>query len=333
MGIFIYSAVILLIIYLIRKFIEGNKANKKSMKNKVIIVTGASDGIGKAQALQLLEDGANVIFACRNESKTRKVMQKIKYLRNSDDCYKRAHFIKLDLTSFKSVDSFINEFKRKFDSLDILVNNAAIAASIFELTEDGLESTIQTNHYSHVKLTLGLLDMFNKTEGRIINVSSLGHKFSNYDTSIKESFRKDQDQYRNYFKYIPQNLIPYGNSKLANIYFTEYLVDLFNSDDKYKHLFSYSVHPGAVDTNFNHSFKKYSILWTILLFIFYPLIFMFFKTPIDGAQTQLFLCYSNTNELKQGGYYEDCKLGRLFENAKIKEIKDYLMEETLKLVS
>ena len=65
----------------------------------------------------------------------------------------------------------------------------------------------------------------------------------------------------------------------------------------------------------------------------YPLIYFLFKTSNDGAQTQLHLCYSTIKDLKQGGYYSDCKLGKLSQTAKNKEIRDYLMKETLKIIS
>ena len=199
MGLLLYSIFALILLALLRKYIRGPKAKRTSMKNKIIVITGSSDGIGKEQAFQLLEDGAIVVFACRSESKTKKTFEEIKLLKNSEDCLKRAHFIQLDLKSFKSVNYFINELKSRFNKIDILVNNAGLAASSFEITEDGLESMIQTNHYSHLKLTLGLLDLFDKTEGRVINVSSLAHNFSNYDTTIKTNFKKDQDQYKDYF--------------------------------------------------------------------------------------------------------------------------------------
>ena len=92
---------------------------------------------------------------------------------------------------------FVSIFKKKFDHLDVLVNNAGYIATDFVLTEDGLEASIQTNHYSHVLLSMLLLDYFNKTDGRIINVSSIGHLFSNYDTTLKTSFSKETgDQYK-----------------------------------------------------------------------------------------------------------------------------------------
>lgn len=332
MGLLLYSIIALIVLTLVRKYIKGPKAKRTNMKNKVVVITGSSDGIGKEQAFQLLEDGAIVIFACRSESKTKKAFEEIKSLKNSEDCLKRAHFIQLDLKSFKSVNYFINQFKSKFNKIDILVNNAGIAASSFEITEDGLESMIQTNHYSHVKLTLGLLDLFDKTEGRIINVSSLAHNFSNYDTTIKKNFGKDKDQYKDYF-FIPKNNIPYGNSKIANIYFTQYLVELFESNEKYANLYSYSLHPGAVDTNFLNNYVSKSLFWRILVNVFYPFVYFFFKASNDGAQTQLHLCYSAVKDLKQGGYYSDCQLGKLSETTKNKEIKDYLMNETLKIVS
>lgn len=330
MELVIYLIVAIILLYFTRKFLKGPKAARTSMKGKIIVITGASSGIGKEAAIQLLEDEATVIFACRDKSKTLKVIDEI-VNKVGKSSAQRAIFMHLELTSFESVDSFVKEFKSKFNSIDILINNAGYIAHKYELTNNKIEAMAQTNHYSHVKLTLGLLDNFNASEGRIINVSSLAHNFSNYDTHIKTCFGPDKDQFKDFFSFT-SSFVTYGNTKLANIYFTQYLAKRFESEKKYNHLVSYSLHPGAVDTEFTNGLTARGTLYLLFIRLISPLISFFMKNPNDGAQTTLHLCYSSLKDLKNGAYYRDCSLGKLSKTAKNESIKDYLMEETLKVI-
>ena len=94
------------LLFLIKKFANGRFTNlRRDMTGKVVIITGASAGLGKETAFQLLHDGADVIFACRDELKTMKVINSLA----KKDLIKRAHFMKLDLTSFESVHKFSEE--------------------------------------------------------------------------------------------------------------------------------------------------------------------------------------------------------------------------------
>lgn len=325
----IYLIVGIALLYLLRKFLKGPKAIRVNMKGKVVIITGASSGIGKETAIQLLEDEATVVFACRDKKKTLQVIENIvnKVGKSSQE---RAIFMELELSSFSSVDKFVAEIKSKFNSIDILINNAGYIAHKYEITNDKIEAMAQTNHYSHVKLTLGLLDLFKSSEGRIINVSSLAHNFSNYATHIKTCFGPDKDQFKDFFT-VTGSFVSYGNTKLANIYFGQYLAKRFENEKKYNHLAAYSLHPGAVDTEFTNGLTARGKIYYIITKLLAPAITYFMKNPNDGAQTTLHLCYSKLNDLKNGGYYQDCSLGKLSKTAKDESIRDYLMTETLKV--
>lgn len=335
-----YNIIILsFIIYFLRQYFRGCKANRKSMKNKLIIITGCSSGIGKATALQLLEDGATVIFACRNKEKTMNIINKeTKHLINSKECKDKAYFIHLDLSSFKSVNDFVKEFKNKFYDknihLDILINNAGLATTIYKETEDGLEYMSQTNHFSHVLLTLKLLDYFNKNEGKIINVSSYAYNFSNYKKTLKSCFSKEagHNQYKDLFG-AKNSFVLYGNTKLANIYFTNFLTKMFEKSNKYNHLHSYSLHPGSVYTNFTNNMFSQNILMKFIGNIIIIFAWYFLKNESDGAQTQLDLCCKDIRDLKDGGFYMDKRLTKLNNIAKDEDLENYLMDETLKIIN
>ena len=155
----IFSIISIFLVYVIRKYCNRPKTYlKPNVSAKIIIFTGSSDGIGKEAALQLVKDGAIVIFACRNKEKTLAVINEI----HDEKLKKNAIFMELNLSSFESVKKFVKEFKSKFQRLDILVNNAAIVLQNYTLTEDNIESTLQTNTFSPMILTQSLKDLIQK---------------------------------------------------------------------------------------------------------------------------------------------------------------------------
>ena len=277
---------------------------KHSMENKVVIITGASAGIGKASAIDLVKHGAQVILACRNEKKTMKAMQSL-----TDDEKKLIKYIHLDLSDFNSIIEFAEYVRKGYIKIDILMNNAGLFTQNYEITKDNMEYYLQTNFVGHVLLTFLLFDMFDKNDARIINLSSLAYTFSDYknDINIKEMFDLTKTE-KKYFKSLNGKGVLYGNTKLLMIYFSKFLTKL--CEEKYNYIKSAAVHPGAVDSEFMSRFISKANKFAIS-FVFNtlePLIKFFFKTPEDGAQTQLNLCYMPFNEIVSGGYYSDCKI-------------------------
>ena len=103
------------------------------------------------------------------------------------------------------------------------------------------------------------------------------------------------------------------------IYFSKFLQKL--CDEKFNYIKSAAVHPGAVDTEFMRFItNKNSIIIKILLWIFFPLMKFIFKTPEDGAQTQLNLCYIPFNEFVSGAYYSDCKISKIKKDVNMERI-------------
>jgi NADP-dependent 3-hydroxy acid dehydrogenase YdfG len=89
------------------------------MKNKVIIITGANAGIGKATTQKLAEKGAHIIMVCRNQTKGEKVLEEIKEITKN----KNLELMICDFASQKSINNFVTNFKDKYDRLDVLINN------------------------------------------------------------------------------------------------------------------------------------------------------------------------------------------------------------------
>ena len=191
------------------------------------------------------------------------------------------------------------------------MNNAGLFPQSYVITKDNMESFLQGNFVGHVLLTFLLFDMLDKNDARIINLSSLAHYSSDFknDINIKEMYDLTKTE-KKYFKNLAGKGALYGNTKLLMIYFSKFLEKL--CEEKYNYIKSAAVHPGGVDTEFMRFIDKENNFYIKLLFrIASPTIKFFFKTPVDGAQTQLNLCYIPFSEFVSGGYYSDCKITKV----------------------
>jgi NAD(P)-dependent dehydrogenase (short-subunit alcohol dehydrogenase family) len=175
-------------------------------KGCVAIVTGSSSGIGYETARVLAEKNATVIIAVRNLHKGNAAMEKIKAIHPHAD----SRVMELDLASLESVRNFAKKFRNVHSRLDLLINNAGVMMPPYSKTADGFELQFGTNHLGHFALTGLLIDLIQNTPGsRIVNVSSSAHNYGelNFDDLNWEN--------RPYKK-----MKTYGDSKIANIYFT-----------------------------------------------------------------------------------------------------------------
>ena len=325
--------VTIIILYLLRLFFKGAQCKiKHSLKGKVIIVTGASAGIGKESALDLVRHGAQVILACRNEQRTKEAMKSL-----NEEEKKLIKFIKCDLNDFGSIIKFAEQVKKEYTKIDILMNNAGLCPQQYNVTKDNMESYLQGNFTGHVLLTFLLFDILDKNDARIINLSSiayLGTDFIN-DINIKELYDLNKSEEK-YFGGIKGKGKLYSNTKILMIYFSKYLTKI--CEKKYTYIKSAAVHPGGVDTDFLRFLKEdnYKFLYYFSK-LFTPLIKFMFKTPVDGAQTQLNLCYLPFSEFISGAYYSDCKVTKTKKFAndlnKINECMELTIQEIKKRIT
>jgi NAD(P)-dependent dehydrogenase (short-subunit alcohol dehydrogenase family) len=321
MSYFYYLIAFPFILYIIRKFFNGPRTlltNYYNVKDKVIIITGSSAGIGKETAYELLRQGAQVIFACRDEKKTKAVIQSL-----PETLQKRAIFLLLDLASFKSVKSFVKNFSELNMKVDIIINNAGCIIDKFSKTEDGIESVIQCNHLSHMLLTTLLLKHLSNNNCRIINVSSDAHFFvKSLDiNALENDFEfKDSSLYKGSFS-------NYAYSKIANIYFTIALAEYLES--KKLSIKTVSLHPGAVLTEI---FRPSNKFYKIIGFFLYYLLYIFFKDAFMGAQTTLHVCYADYNDLTNGAYYSNCKISKMSDLANNKNLRNRFMDYSKRLI-
>ncbi|MFX0085916.1 MAG: oxidoreductase [Candidatus Hodarchaeota archaeon] len=204
------------------------------LTGKVIIVTGANSGIGFEASKEFARKGAETILACRNIDKAKKASDHIK----NGISYAKTVTMQLDLTSLKSVDNFVEEFKKNYSSLDVLLNNAGIMFVPYRTTKDGFESQVGVNHLGHFALTGLLYDLLANTSGaRVVNVSSNGHRLGKMDF--------DNYIYKGGKGY--SRLGAYGRSKLSNLLFT------YELDRRFKKAnvdaIAVAAHPGISNTN------------------------------------------------------------------------------------
>jgi len=247
--------------------------NIPDQKGKIVIVTGSSSGIGYEAARVLANKNAKIILAVRNLEKGEKAKTKILEQNQSAEVV----VMKIDLSDLSSVKNFVEEFKSKYDKLDLLINNAGVMIPPYSKTKDGFELQFGTNHLGHFALTLQLLDLIKSTpNSRIVNVSSGAHKFGNINFDDLNWEKR---------KYKPMR--SYGDSKIANLYFTRELVKRIGGSEN--NVLVTAAHPGWTATDL----QRHSGLFDFLN--------QFFAMPIEqGALPTL---RAATDENAQNGDY------------------------------
>ena len=222
---------------------------------------------------------------------------------------KLVKFIHCDLCDFNSIIEFANKVRKEYNKIDILMNNAGLYTQNYVVTKDNMESLLQGNFVGHVLLTFLLFDLLDKNEARIINLSSLVHPAADYkdDINIKEMYDLKKNETKYYSNPVEKGIL-YSNTKLLMIYFSKFLRKICS--EKYNYIKSAAVNPGPVHTEFLR-FKDNNLFLGILYIIINPILRLVLKTAVDGAQTQLNLCYIPFNEFISGGYYSDCKLTKV----------------------
>jgi NAD(P)-dependent dehydrogenase (short-subunit alcohol dehydrogenase family) len=144
------------------------------LKNKVIIITGANSGIGKAAAIQLAKLGATVVMACRSRERGFEALEEVRSKANSFE----VDVMQVDISSQNSIRRFVAEFNNCYEKLHVLIHNAANFDHTQKkpvLTEDKLETVFATNHLGTFLMTNLLLDMLKASApSRVITVASKG---------------------------------------------------------------------------------------------------------------------------------------------------------------
>jgi NAD(P)-dependent dehydrogenase (short-subunit alcohol dehydrogenase family) len=259
---------------------DWNVENIGDLSNKVIIVTGGNSGLGFEAAKVFARYNATVILACR--SVQRAAEAKTAILNETTNGV--VDVMELDLASLASIKSFVTQFRQKYRSLDVLLNNAGIMTVPYGLTEDGFELQNGINHLGHFALTAQLFDPLRNTPGsRIVNVSSHAHRLGRMD------FNNYLFEHGRYGK-----LRSYGRSKLSNLLFTYELNRRIQS--KHLDIKVLAAHPGVAATNLGRHMNKKGILAP-----FFTMLFTLSKTAYQGALPEIRACVDPN--AASGSYY------------------------------
>ncbi|SFR35920.1 NAD(P)-dependent dehydrogenase, short-chain alcohol dehydrogenase family [Yoonia tamlensis] len=206
-----------------------------SLEGKTYIITGGNAGVGFQASRILLSKGATVVMLNRSAEKSKAAIKDLQDTFGSDAA---VSFIRMDLSDLASVRNAAAEVNAKVARIDAVICNAAIAqVPVQELTVDGFESQLGTNHYGHFVLCGMLFDRIAQTQGRIVVVSSLG-----YNMGIKTIQFEDMNWDKNY----SANPV-YSQSKLAQMMFAYELQDRIKTTGK--NVGVYVCHPGSSATS------------------------------------------------------------------------------------
>jgi len=272
-----------------------------SMKDKLIVITGGSRGIGLETAKDLLRQGAIVIICCRDKVQAYEAINTIQNQSHKSKCI----YMHLDLTNYENIKSFVEEIKKNYGKIDILINNAGSCFRNFIL-RDGIELTYFTNHLGHLILSCLLIDNFNP-KGRIINLVTT--KYKRVLESTLDKFTSNSNLDFSYNRKGYEWMEAYILSKLAGVHLSQYLGDYCSN--KKMDIKIVSVHPGFIDNHFFRDIEKNSLYWFFRDFFQTPYRWCMFKDNVMGAQTTLHCCYMDWEKLSNGGYYRDCHYEKL----------------------
>ena len=285
------------------------------MNKKICIVTGSTSGIGKETALELARLGATVIIHGRDRKRGEKIIDNIR----NDAKELKAELIISDFSTLEGVKEFAEEFKERYDRLDVLINNAGILIPERRITSYGAEMTFAVNHVAPFLLTHLLLDIIKKSKpSRIINVSSTAHwgPTINFDDLLSKTIR-----------WKITNNIPikgwreYQQSKLANICFTYMLSKRLQGTGVTVN----ALHPGTIRTRI---LRERKIINTIMN------IAQNFRITGKqlGSETPIYLATSKDIEGITGKYYSNMKETKTSTESNNQELQKKLWEVSMKII-
>ena len=281
----------------------------KWTNNKTILITGATNGIGKAAAIKFAESAKSIAFTYRNEELAEDLKNEMQKINpnlsiNSFFC---------DFSVQDSIRECADKIKNDLKAIDLLINNAGVVNTEYSETIDGIENTFAVNHLGYFLFTNLLLDLVKKeSESRIINVSSAAHHFV-------KGMQWDDINYKDDFK---MGLKAYGQSKLGNILFTKQLAKKLQKDGVTVN----AIHPGGVNTSLGN--QNNSLLGRVLKIILKP----FFRSPLKGANTIIYLAEIDGLSIT-GAYWVDGRVAKTSHYSKNEAEAEKLWRLSEKLVN
>ena len=285
-----------------------------NLKNKTVVISGATNGIGKAAAIELSKENPKLLFTYRNQDLADELHAEIKALSPET----LVHSVHCDFSKQDSIKQCADEIIDLCGNNDVLINNAGVVNTSYHETSEGIENTFAVNHLGYFLFTNLLLNKLKgENEARIVNVSSAAHSF------VKEIQWEDIN-FKNNFG---QGLRPYGQSKLANLLFTRYLSIKLSTEN----ISVNAIHPGGVNTSLGSQNKAWYS--KPLRLILRP----FFRSPLKGAESIIYLATKQDDGVT-GEYFVDSKIHKsstysknLEEASKLWDLSEELVGQTFNI--
>ena len=268
-----------------------------NLKGKRILVTGVSAGIGVETARSLVAHGAHVVGAARDLTKAEAATAEVR----KDAAANGGSFslIELDLASLTSARAAADKLLSAGTRFDIIIANAGVMATPFGHTSDGFETQFGTNHLGHFVFINRIASLINPG-GRLINLASSGHRFSNVNLEDPNFETTPYDPF-----------VAYGRSKTANILFA---VE-FDRRHKDRGIRAAAVHPGGIQTELGRHMDPGSIQAMIEQMNKQEAAQgnapFEWKTIPQGAATSVWAAIVAPAEAIGGQYCENCHVGHL----------------------
>lgn len=282
-----------------------------SLTGRVVLITGASSGLGLESMKRLAAAGATVVGTARSTSKSEATIRQLKeYLEQRTIQNPNVFCLELDLDTLQSVRSFPKRYEKALSGrkIDVLINNAGVAAiPKREITNDGFEKTFQSNHLGSFVLTACLFPLLNRdanADTRIINVASKAHSFAGLGN---KQAGLDLNNLNGELAYNAGGWGAYGNSKLENILFAR---ELQKRADRagLQWLTVNSLHPGVVGTDIWRNSYVASSQTTRSFSLQSLASKAFYGSTLsteEGANTQVFLAAASSDAIQKGVYYDE----------------------------
>jgi NAD(P)-dependent dehydrogenase (short-subunit alcohol dehydrogenase family) len=252
------------------------------LSGKLALVTGGYSGLGLETTRALVGAGARVVVPARRPASAKEAV----------DGLANVDVDELDLADLESVRGFAERFLASGRTIDIAINNAAIMACPLTRVGPGWEAQFATNHLGHFALINRLWPAIAPGGARVVSVSSRGHHFSDIRWDDVQ-FEQDYDKWQ-----------AYGQAKTANALFARHL-DVLGRDAGVR---AFSVHPGSILTPLQRHLPREEMIANGWIDEDGNQLMSHFKTPEQGAATQLWAATSPQLDGLGGAYCENCDI-------------------------
>ena len=281
------------------------------LTGKRVLITGVSAGLGVETARALVAHGASVVGAARDLGKARDATTAVRAALKPGAAF---DLIELDLASLKSIRAAADKLVKDGRPFDVVIANAGVMATPKGKTADGFETQFGTNHLGHFVFVNRIAPLI-KPGGRLVNLSSAGHRFSDVDLDDPNFERTPYTEFG-----------AYGRSKTANVLFA---VE-FDRRHKARGVRATAVHPGGIQTELGRHMTP-ELIQQMMKSINEsrpagapP---FEFKTIPQGAATTVWAGFVASADAVGGRYCEDCHVGEINQNPAVREgVRPYAID-------